>query len=573
MGRLLVKKIWLASYPPGMPAEIDSRRCASIPDLLKDACSRFTDRPAYTNMGVTIRYRDLDRLSRHFAAYLQHDIGLSKGDRVAIMLPNLFQYPVALFGALRAGMVVVNINPLYTTSELEQQLYDSGASAIVVLEHFAHTLQQALPGTAVKHVITTQVGDLFPAAKRWLVNLIARHTKRVPEWHIPNASSFRRALAQGESRVLHEIAIGPEDVAFLQYTGGTTGHPKGVILTHGNLIANVEQTAVWVGVALKEREETVVTALPLYHIFALTANLLLFVKFGGNNLLITDPRDLPRFIAELKNNRYTAITGVNTLFKALLDAPGFSEAAAANRGVLKLAVAGGMSLQRSVAERWQQVTGVPLIEGYGLTEASPIVCANRFDLRGYTGKIGVPVPSTEVAILDDHGTELPLGEVGEIGVRGPQVMRGYWSASDETQKAFTADGWLLTGDIGRMDERGYVEFIERKKDVIVVSGFKAYPAEIEEVAMQHPGVKDAAVVGLPDEHIGEAVALFIVRRDRTLSAEAVLRHCSKHLTRYKLPRRIEFREQLPKTALGKTRRRLLRDEILSDVEVLAAARE
>jgi long-chain acyl-CoA synthetase len=562
-----VQKIWLGSYPPGVPAGIDSRRYRSLASLLEDACSRFGDRPAFTSMGVSIRYCDLDRLSRHFAAYVQQESGLSKGDRVAILLPNLLQYPIALFGALRAGMVVVNINPLYTASELEQQLHDSGASAIVVLEHFAHTLEQALPGTAVKHVITTQVGDLFPATKRWLVNLMARRIKRVPEWHIPNALTFRRALARGESRVLHEVAIDPDDVAFLQYTGGTTGHPKGVILTHGNMVANVEQTAVWVGVALREREETVVTALPLYHIFALTANLLLFVKFGGNNVLITDPRDVPRFIAELKNNRYTAITGVNTLFKALLEAPGFSEAAEANRGVLKLAVAGGMALQRSVAERWQQATGVPLIEGYGLTEAAPIVCANRFDLRGYTGKVGVPVPSTEVAILDDHGKELPIGEVGEIGVRGPQVMHGYWNAPDQTQQAFTAEGWLLTGDVGRMDERGYVEFIERKKDVIVVSGFKAYPAEIEDVAMQHPGVKDAAAVGLPDEHSGESVALFIVRKDRTLSAEALLQHCSKHLTRYKLPRRIEFREQLPKTALGKTRRRLLRDEVLSDAPV------
>ena len=568
-----MQKIWLDSYPPGVPAEIDAHRYRSLVGMLEESCSRFHEKPAFSNMGASLRYGELDRLSRNFAAYLQHDVGLGKGDRVAIMLPNVLQYPVVLFGALRAGMVVVNVNPLYTASELEQQLYDSGARAVVIFEHFAHTLELALPGTAVKQVITTQIGDLFPVPKRWLVNLVARRVRHVPRWRIESACTFRRALAVGRRSAPLDVPLGHDDIAFLQYTGGTTGRPKGVILTHGNVVANLEQIAAWVRVALKEGEETVVTALPLYHIFALTANLLLFVKLGGNNVLITDPRDLRRFIATLKHNRWTAITGVNTLFKALLDAPDFREAAAANRGRLKLAVAGGMALQRPVAKRWQHTTGTALTEGYGLTEASPNVCGNRFDIPAYTAKVGLPLPSTEVAILDDQGKALAVNEVGEIGVRGPQIMRGYWNAPEETHKAFAADGWLLTGDIGRMDERGYVEFIERKKDVIVVSGFKAYPAEIEEVAMLHAGVKDAAAVGVPDEHSGEAVALYVVKRDNTLTTEALLQHCRKYLTRYKLPHRIEFRDQLPKTVLGKTRRQLLRQEALRDVGSLVAAHE
>jgi long-chain acyl-CoA synthetase len=477
------------------------------------------------------------------------------------MLPNLLQYPVALFGALRAGAAVVNVNPLYTSSELRHQLADSGAAAIVVLENFAHTLQEALPGTAVRFVIATQVGDLFPPPKRWLVNLAVKYVKRmVPRWHLPGALRFREALAQGAAHALDEAGVGPADVAFLQYTGGTTGVAKGAILTHANMIANVEQVVAWVGAALRAGEETVITALPLYHVFALTANLLVFVKLGGENVLITNPRDIAGFVAELRKTRFTAITGVNTLFNALLNAPGFEAVAAASRGTLRLAVAGGMAVQRSVAERWEKATGVPLVEGYGLTEASPIVCANRFDRREFTGKLGLPVPSTEVAILDEDGAELAPGVIGEIGVRGPQVMQGYWNAPEETANAFTADRWLKTGDMGRMDERGYVEFSDRKKDIVVVSGFKAYPTEIEEVAMLHPGVKDAGAVGVPDERSGEAVALFVVRKDPALTAEALLAHCAKHLTGYKLPKRIVFREQLPKTPIGKILRRELKEE-------------
>jgi long-chain acyl-CoA synthetase len=555
------RKIWRDAYPKGIPFEIDVRPYPSLTDMLERSCSRFREKPAFANMDVALTYGEFDRLSRSFGAYLQKVLGLTKADRVAIMLPNLLQYPVALFGVLRAGMTVVNVNPLYTASEVAHQLADSGATAIVVLENFAHTLETALPKTRIRHVVTTQVGDLFAPGKRWFVNFVVKRVKRmVPRWHIPGAFSFPDALAVGGEHVLDEVSLGPDDVAFLQYTGGTTGRPRGAILTHGNMVANVEQTVAWIGGTLKEGEETVITALPLYHIFALTANLFVFVKLGGKNVLITNPRDIPQFVAELKRTRFTAITGVNTLFKALLDAPGFDEVRAANRGRLKVAVAGGMAVQREVAERWQRVMSVPLVEGYGLTEASPNVCANPFDAKEFSGKIGLPIPSTDVAILDEDGDEVPLGEVGEICVRGPQVMRGYWNAPEETAKAFTPDGWLRTGDLGRMDERGFIAFTDRRKDVIVVSGFKAYPTEIEDVVMAHPGVKDAGAVGVPDERTGEAVALFVVRKDEAVTAEALREHCAKYLTGYKLPKHIEFRDQLPKTPIGKVLRRQLKDE-------------
>ena len=556
-----MRKVWLDSYPPGVPAEIDPRAHASLAGLLERSCARFRDRVAFDSMGVEMTYGTLDRLSRDFGAFLRGDAALGKGERVAIMLPNVLQYPVALFGVLRAGGVVVNVNPLYTAAELEYQLADSGATVIVVLENFAHTLERALAGSRVRCVVTTQLADLFPTTRRWLTNVFLKHLKRmVPRWSIPGAIGFRAALARGGRRALESVELSPYDTAFLQYTGGTTGRAKGAILTHGNMVANVEQTAAWIGIRLKEGEEIVVTALPLYHVFALTANLLVFLKLGGENVLIVNPRDLPRFVAELKRVRFTAITGVNTLYSALLDCEDFAAIAASNRGALKIAVAGGMALQRAVAERWQRLMGVPLIEGYGLTEASPIVCANPFDIREYAGNIGLPLPSTEVAILDERGAEAASGEVGEIGVRGPQVMRGYWNAPAETAAAFTEEGWLRTGDMGRMDERGFVAFVDRRKDVIVVSGFKAYPAEIEDVIMLHPGVRDVGVVGVPDEHSGEAVAAFVVRKDPSLTAAAVLEHCRRSLTGYKLPRRIEFCERLPKTAIGKPLRRQLREQ-------------
>jgi long-chain acyl-CoA synthetase len=560
-----MEKSWLAAYPPGVPPEIDARASTSLVHLLLDRCQRFRDKPAFVNRGVVMRYGELERQSRNFAAWLQNACALRKGERVAIMLPNLLQYPVVLFGALRAGMTVVNVNPLYTAEELAHQLADAGATAIVVLENFAQRLQTALPHTAVRHIVTTELGDLYPQPKRWLINFAVKHVRRmVPAWRLPGATALPAALAAGARMTLNDAAVEPEDIAFLQYTGGTTGRAKGAILTHGNMIANVEQTAAWIGTTLREGEETVVTALPLYHVFALTANLLVFLKLGGNNVLITNPRDLHGFIAELARTRFTAITGVNTLYSALLDSAGFAAVAAAARGHLKLAVAGGMSVQRGVATRWQQMTGTPLIEGYGLTEASPIVCANRFDAAAFTGKLGLPVPSTEVSIRDEQGNELAPGIDGEICARGPQIMRGYWNAPAETAAAFWPDGWLRTGDIGAMDEHGYVAFSDRRKDVIVVSGFKAYPTEIEDVAMLHPGVKDACAVGLPDEHSGEAVALFVVRKDPALNADALRAHCAQHLTGYKRPKTVLFREQLPKTPLGKTLRRQLKAEASRD---------
>ncbi len=539
----------------GAAHEFNPRAFASLAALFERSFGRFRERPAFTSMRVTLTFGEVDRLSAAFAAFLRRRLGLARGERVAIMLPNLLQYPVALIGALRAGLTVVNVNPLYTAAELAFQLTDSGAAAIVVLENFARTLQDALPNTRLRHVITTEVGDLFPPPKRWLVNFVAG--RRVPAWRIPDVIDFRRALAAGRRTSLEAVPLGPDDVAFLQYTGGTTGRPKGAVLTHGNLVANVEQTLAWIGAALEEGKETVVTALPLYHVFALTANLLVFIRLGGRNLLIADPRDLAGLVKELARTRFSAITGVNTLYRALLDAQGFDAVCAANRGALKLAVAGGMTLQRELAERWQTATGAPLVEGYGLTEASPNVCANPADAREFSGKLGRPLAGTEIAILDERGAELPRGEIGEICVKGPQVMRGYWNAPEETAQAFTAEGWLRTGDLGRIDERGLIEFVERRKDVIVVSGFKAYPAEIEEVAMRHPGVRDAGAAAVPDPRSGEAVALYVVRRDPALTAEALRAHCARYLTGYKLPKKIEFRDSLPKSPIGKTLRRQL----------------
>ncbi|MGE5130037.1 MAG: AMP-binding protein, partial [Sphingomonadaceae bacterium] len=551
-----MRRIWLDSYPPGVPADIAPLEHASLCELFERSCDRFRSRPALSCMGATLDFGELERRARDCAAYLQTEAQLRRGERIALMLPNLLQYPVTLFGALLAGLVVVNINPLYTAAELEQQLTDSGARAIIVLESFAHTLERVLGTSPLRHVITTQPGDLLPAPRRWAVNLGARYVKRmVPPWRIDGAVSLRRALARGRRRALERAPVGPDDVAFLQYTGGTTGSPKGAMLTHGNMLANLAQTQAWGRTTLREAREIVVTALPLYHVFALTANLLLFLALGGHNLLIPDPRNLSAMLKELRRLRFTAMTGVNTLYRALLDAPGFTRVCTANRGALKLAVAGGMAVQQEVAERWQRATGVPLIEGYGLTEASPNVCANPFAAREFSGKLGLPLPSTEVAILDEHGAELPPGEQGEISVRGPQVTRGYWNRERENAEAFTPQGWLKTGDIGRMDARGYLEFVDRKKDVIVVSGFKAYPTEIEEVALRCPGVLDAGAIGVPDARSGEAVALFAVRSDPALGAEALRRHCAQYLTGYKLPAHVEFRGALPKNPLGKVLRR------------------
>lgn len=555
--------VWLSHYPAGVPAQVDVRRYASLVDLFAQSCCKFRDRPAFTSMGVTLSYAETDRLSRQFAVYLQ-GLGLKAGDRVAIMLPNLLQYPLALFGALRAGLVVVNVNPLYTARELKQQLADSGAVAIVLLENFAHVLEEIVGETAVRHIVTTEIGDLFPALKRGLVNFVVKHVRRmVPRWKLTGAIAFRAALKVGAGGTAREVPLGPDDIAFLQYTGGTTGVSKGAMLTHGNLVANVEQTSAWIGMKFKEGEEVIVTPLPLYHIFALTANLLTFVHWGANNVLIANPRDLPAFVKTLRTTRFTVITGVTTLYRLLLDAPGFAQVKQANGDALKVAVAGGMALHPAVAERWQALMGVPLIEGYGLTEAAPIVCANPMNIAGFTGAIGVPLPSTEAMLRDEEGKEVVApGEPGELCVRGPQVMCGYWHAPEETAHVLDADGWLATGDIVTADARGYFTFVDRKKDVIVVSGFKAWPGEVEEVLLALPGVKEAGVAGMPDEKSGEVVWAWVVRSDPALTEQQIIDACHAQLARYKAPHKVIFRDALPKSPIGKILRRKLKEGAL-----------
>jgi long-chain acyl-CoA synthetase len=552
-----VDKVWLKQYPEGIPAEIDVDAYTSLKSILEQSCARFADLPAYGNMGVSIDYRTLDRFSRAFGAYLQKVIGLQKGDRVAIMLPNVLQYPVSLFGALRAGMTVVNVNPMYTPRELEHQLKDSGATAIVVLENFAHTLQEILAETPIRTVLTTQIGDLFPQPKALLTNLAVKYVKKmVPPWHIPNAVAFTTALRQGREQVLDDVPLRPDDIAFLQYTGGTTGVAKGAMLTHRNLVANVQQMAAWIARDLREGKEIAILPLPLYHVYALTANFM-FMKIGAQVILITNPRDLDTFIHDLKKQRFTAIIGVNTLYRALLNAPGFAQVDTRH---LKMANAGGMAVQRAVAEKWKEATGVPLMESYGLTETSPAAISNPLGLADWTGTIGVPISSTEAAILNDEGVEVAVGEIGEICIRGPQVMKGYWNRPDETAKVLTQDGWLRTGDMGVMDARGSFRITDRKKDMIIVSGFKVFPNEIEDVVMKHPAVLEVACIGAHDERSGEAVKIVVVKKDPSLTAQQLIEHCKKHLTGYKVPKIVEFRtEPLPKSNIGKILRRELRD--------------
>jgi len=555
-------KIWLKNYPPGMPAEIDPDSFASIPDVLSKLAVKFPDRPAYHNLGYTMTYAELAQRAREFAAYLQGLPGMAKGDRVAIMSPNLLQYPVALFGTLQAGMVVVNVNPLYTPRELEHQLKDSGAKAIVILENFANTLQAVLASTPVAHVITTQVGDLLPVPKRWIVNFAIKHLKRmVPAWRIESAVDFRAALARGAGASFAPVAIVREDIAFLQYTGGTTGVAKGAMLTHRNIVANLEQTGVWVSGKFVEGTEIVIAPLPLYHIFCLTSTLS-FMKWGSLIVLITNPRDLPGFVQELRKWKWSVMTGVNTLFNGLLNTPGFD---ALDFSPVKVVVGGGAAVQKAVAERWKKVTGGYITEAYGLTETSPGVSANPLGAP-WNGSIGLPFPSTDVSIRDDSFNELPVwtgeGDIdkhtGEIGVRGPQVMKGYWNNPAETAKVLQ-DGWLKTGDVGHIDAKGYVTITDRKKDVIVVSGFKVFPNEVEGVVAMLPGVLECGAVGIPDAKTGEAVKIVIVLKDPTLTAEAVIEHCKAQLTAYKVPRHVEFRDALPKSPIGKVLRRELRE--------------
>ena len=554
-----IERPWLASYPPGVPARINLDEYRSIAHVLEIACERFSHRPAFENMGKVLTYADVDRLSRQFAAYLLNDLKLKRGDRVAIMLPNVLQYPIAIFGVLRAGLTVVNTNPMYTARELRHQLHDAGVSAIVVLDNFAATLAEVLHDTPCQHVITTAIGDLLGFPKSAITNLVIKHVKKmVPAYSIPHAVRFNAALARGAHKAPPQVAIGHDDLAFLQYTGGTTGVAKGAMLSHGNMVANMQQSSAWLSGcgSVHEGEEVIVTAIPLYHIFALTANCLVFMKFGGLNHLITNPRDMPGFVKTLQSISMTAITGVNTLFNGLLNTPGFDKV---DFSKLHLTLGGGTAVQRAVAERWKKLTGVTLVEAYGLTETSPAACMNPLDLAEYNGSIGLPISSTDVSIQDDNGNPLPMGTPGELCVRGPQVMQGYWQKPDETAKVITPDGWLHTGDIAKMDEKGYFYIVDRKKDMILVSGFNVYPNEIEDVVAQCPGVLEVAAVGVPDEKSGEAVKIVVVRKDPALTAETLKAHCKANLTGYKLPKIIEFRDALPKTNVGKILRRELRD--------------
>ncbi|MBA4741878.1 MAG: AMP-binding protein [Azoarcus sp.] len=551
-----MERIWLRSYPPGVPAEIEPE-CANLIEVIEDSVRRFAERPAYVCMGRSLSYADLDRLSRHFAAFLRSDLELERGARVALMMPNVLQYPVALFGALRAGCTVVNVNPLYTARELEHQLVDSGADTLVVLENFAHTVEKL--GKAVpRNIVVTGLGDLLGAPKGWLVNFVVRHVRKmVPAWTLEGHVRFRDALARGAQRTFEPVSPAPDDIAFLQYTGGTTGRAKGAVLTHANICANLAQAHAWIRPCVEEGKELIVTALPLYHIFSLTANCLMFGSLGATNLLITNPRDIPGFVKELGRHRFTAITGVNTLFNALLDHPDFAKL---DFSSLKITLGGGMAVQRRVAERWQAATGNTLTEAYGLTETSPAVSINPLDVGHYNHSIGLPLPSTDVSIRDDDNNEVLPGEPGELCIRGPQVMREYWQRPDETAAAFAADGFFRSGDIATMDEGGYLTIVDRKKDMINVSGFNVFPNEIEDVLVSHPQVLEAAAVGVPDERSGELVKVFVVRRELTLTEEALIAHCRESLTAYKVPHRVEFRDSLPKTNVGKILRRALRDE-------------
>jgi len=548
---------WLSSYPKNIPATINVDEFPSIVAVLKNACDKYSDNPAFSNFGKTISYADVDRLSTQFANYLLHELKLKKGDRVALMMPNILQYPVAIFGVLRAGLTVVNTNPMYTARELKHQLIDSGAKVIVVMEMFAHTVAEVVKETDIQQVVTTCIGDMLGFPKGPLINFVFKHIKKaIPDYDLAGTISFNAALSAGAKHQLPTIDIRSSDIAFLQYTGGTTGVAKGAMLTHRNLVANMQQASAWIGTNVKPGKEIIITALPLYHIFALTSNCLVFMKFGGLNYLITNPRDMAGFVAELKKVRFTAITGVNTLFNGLLNTKGFNEI---DFSSMHLSLGGGMAVQRAVAERWKKVTGVTLVEAYGLTETSPAACMNPLDMADYNGAIGLPIPSTDACLMDDDGKLVALGEAGELCIRGPQVMDGYWQRPEETAKVIDADGWLHTGDIAKMDANGYFYIVDRKKDMILVSGFNVYPNEIEDVIATMPQVLEVAAVGVPDEKSGEAVKVVIVKKDQSLTAEQVKAFCKENLTGYKLPRFVEFRTELPKTNVGKILRRELRD--------------
>jgi long-chain acyl-CoA synthetase len=551
-----MERIWLKNYPPGVPADIDPNQYRSLTELFDASIAKYRDRPAYHSMGKQISFDELDKRSREFGAWLQAR-GLGKGARVAIMMPNCLQYPIAMFGTLRAGCTVVNVNPLYTPRELEHQLRDSGAEAIVILENFGHVLQEVRARTPIKHVVVTSLGELL-GLKGVIVNLVVRKVKKmVPPFELPGAVSFKDALNEGKDKPLKTPALGHNDIAFLQYTGGTTGVSKGAILLHRNILANIEQAAAWLVPGLANERAVIITALPLYHIFSLTVNCLLLMKIGGLNILITNPRDIPGFVKELGKHKYNIITGVNTLFNAFLNNPEFLKLDFSH---LRICVGGAMAVQKAVADRWKQVTGKTLLEGYGLTETSPAATMNPLNLEAYSGSIGLPLPSTEIVLRDDNGRDVPAGEPGEICIRGPQVMEGYWQRPDETVKVLGKDGFLHTGDVGVMDAKGFIRIVDRKKDMILVSGFNVYPNEIEQVLAMHPGVLECAAIGVPDEHSGEVPKVFVVKKDPQLTEQDVLEHCKKELTGYKRPKYVEFRSELPKTNVGKILRRALREE-------------
>ncbi|ENO8808900.1 long-chain-fatty-acid--CoA ligase FadD [Photobacterium damselae] len=551
-------KVWLSRYPEDVPAEINPDMYSSLVDMFEQSVQKYADQTAFINMGQVMTFRKLEERSRAFAAYLQNDLKLQKGDRVAVMMPNLLQYPIAIFGILRAGCVVVNVNPLYTPRELEHQLNDAGAKAIVIVSNFAHTLEAVVKDTSVEHVILTRLGDQLSRPKGTLVNFVVKYIKKmVPKYHLPHATSMRMALRKGRRMQYVKPFISGEDMAFLQYTGGTTGVAKGAMLTHHNMVSNVMQAKGAYGPVLTEGRELIVTALPLYHVFALTVNCLLILEMGGQNLLITNPRDIPTFIKELQRYPFTAITGVNTLFNALVNNEDFHELDFSN---LRLSVGGGMAVQRAVAEKWQNITGNYLLEGYGLTECSPLVAAYPYDLTQYNGSIGLPVPSTEVRLIDDDGNEVGMDGTGELQVRGPQVMKGYWQRPEATKEVLTDDGWLSTGDIVRFDDDGFMHIVDRKKDMILVSGFNVYPNEIEDVVALHGKVMEVAAIGQAHDVSGEIVKLCVVKRDPSLTREELIAHCREHLTGYKIPKIVEFHEELPKSNVGKILRRVLREE-------------
>lgn len=548
-------KIWLEHYPEGVPAEVDTGQYTSLVHLFEESCRRYADQVAYVSLGKELTYAELDRQSRAFAGWLQSQ-GLGRGDAVALMMPNLLQYPVCLFGILRAGCVMVNCNPLYKPRELEYQLVDSQAKVVVIAENFASVLDQVKDRRYLKHIVVTAVGDMLGGLKRPLVNFVVRHIKKgVPAWKLPGHVQLDAAMQAGARHHFAQPELGHEDLAFLQYTGGTTGVAKSAMLSHGNLIANVCQAYAWIRPVVREGKECIVTALPLYHIFALTANCLVFMKLGARNILVTDARDIPGLIKLMRHAGMTAFTGVNTLFNALLNHPQFTSL---DFSSLRLTLGGGMAVQRVVAERWKEVTGTPLVQAYGLTETSPAVTINPMDGHHIDGSIGLPLPSTDLSIRNDDGQEVAQGEAGEICVRGPQVTAGYWQRPEETVLAFWPDGYLRTGDIGYIDEQGFVFLVDRKKDIILVSGFNVYPNEIEDVVATHPGVREVAAVGVPDERSGEAVKLFVIRKDPSLTAETLIAYCRQQLTGYKVPRHVEFREDLPRTNVGKIMRRNLR---------------